>query len=158
MPAYGILKRVPPLMVLAMAAPAALFRTRNCFGTSPCGGLVLARPVHRNFCGTQCAVRCLTWAAGGHGRSPRWPNILAVLAVGRLSFSVYLEAAPRDTGVTLWTRDGDGIELNVVNFLRACGMVMLYSYVFGLLLYALLVELPVAAVIRRLQELWIIVN
>lgn len=34
--------------------------------------------------------------------------------------------------------------------LRACGMVMLYSYVFGLLLCTT-VELPVAAVIRRLQ-------
>ncbi|XP_038121616.1 nose resistant to fluoxetine protein 6 isoform X2 [Culex quinquefasciatus] len=146
-PAYGILKRVAPLMVLAMAAPATLFY--NTEPLEPSLWRSVYASVHRNFYGTMCGVALLYWATDGSWKIPALAKHPAVLAVGRLSFSVYLVQfnAIRAYFVDV---DGDGIELNVVNFLRACGLVMLYSYVFGLLLCTT-VELPVAAVIRRLQ-------
>ncbi|XP_058465190.1 uncharacterized protein LOC131438863 isoform X2 [Malaya genurostris] len=145
---YKHLKRIAPLMVLLMSAPATFF-----YGIQPSSSslwMAIYASAHRNFFGIMCGVGLLYGSTDGSTRLPSIMRHPVVLAIGRLSFCVYL--AQYNAIRFYFTKvRGYGFVFDVSNFVSACLVVFGISYGAGLLLCTM-VELPIASVIKRLQD------
>ncbi|XP_058834013.1 nose resistant to fluoxetine protein 6-like [Topomyia yanbarensis] len=144
---YKHLKRIAPLMVLLMSAPATFFY--GIHPSSPSLWMAIYASAHRNFFGIMCGVGLLYGATDGSSKIPSIFRHRVVLAIGRLSFCVYLAQFNAIRFYFLNVSE-NGFVVNVHNFINACLVVFGLSYGAGLLLCTM-VELPVAAVIKRLQ-------
>ncbi|XP_062550048.1 O-acyltransferase like protein-like [Armigeres subalbatus] len=145
--AYLVLKRLAPLMVLLLSAPATFF-----YNIKPAEvplWMAFYASAHRNFFGIMCGVGLLYGATDGSVRLPAIMRHPTMLAVGRLSFSVYLAQFNAIRYVFMDVKVY-GFYLNVINYLYSFTLSYVLSYAAGLLLCAT-IELPMAAVIKRFQ-------
>nr|XP_019547194.2 O-acyltransferase like protein isoform X1 [Aedes albopictus] len=144
---YQILKRLAPLMVLLLSAPATFFYYIK--PVEPSLWMAIYASAHRNFFGIMCGVGLLYGATEGSAKLPGIMRHPTLLAIGRLSFSVYLTQFNAIRYVFMDVKEY-GFVLNVINYLQAFILSYVVSYASGLVLCTT-VELPMAAVIKRLQ-------
>lgn len=102
-------------MVLILSAPATLFYYLQ--STEPSLWMAFYASAHRNFFGIMCGVGLLYGATEGRGKLPAIMRHPTMLAIGRLSFSVYLT---QFNAIRLMFTDAKdyGFVLNVTNYVR----------------------------------------
>lgn len=145
---YQVLKRLAPLMVLLLSAPATFFYYNK--PVEPSLWMAIYASAHRNFFGIMCGVGLLYGATEGSVKLPEIMRHPTLLAIGRLSFSVYLTQFNAIRYVFMDVKEY-GFYLNVINYLQAFATSYIVSYTAALVLCTT-VELPMVAVIKRLQS------
>ncbi|XP_053686959.1 nose resistant to fluoxetine protein 6-like [Sabethes cyaneus] len=111
--AYRHVRWIAPLMVILLSVPATVFYDIK--PKQPSLWMAIYASVHRNCFGTMCGVGLLYWAIDGSSRIPAVLRHPIVLAIGRLSFCVYLAQfnALRYCFIHV---EGFGFVLNLQNF------------------------------------------
>ncbi|XP_055623468.1 nose resistant to fluoxetine protein 6-like [Toxorhynchites rutilus septentrionalis] len=145
---YKRLKVIAPAMVVLLSAPATLFYRIKPRSSSLL--MAIYASAHRNFFAIACATGLLYGATDGSKMLPAITKHPIVLAIGRLSFCVYMVQFSALRSL-LVDAENFGFTLSVPNFVHTNARVFGLSYGFGLLL-CVTVELPLAALHHVLLE------
>ncbi|XP_055533126.1 nose resistant to fluoxetine protein 6-like [Wyeomyia smithii] len=144
---YQYMKRIAPLMVILLSIPATFFYDSK--PSQPSLWMAIYASAHRNFFGIMCGVGLLYGATDGAYKIPAILRHPVVLAIGRLSFCVYL-AQFNSLRFSFINVEGYGFPLNGPNFIKALVVCISLSYGIGFLLCTT-IEIPISAIIKRLQ-------
>ncbi|XP_055604207.1 uncharacterized protein LOC129752454 [Uranotaenia lowii] len=145
---YHVLKKVAPLMVLLLSAPATFFYRLDRQESSLFNAIYAS--AHRNFFGTMCGVGLLYGATEGCAKMGAIFKHPILLAIGRLSFCVYMVQFNvfRSMFSDIPER---GLVLGIMSYTQILIAITILSYGFGFLT-CVTIELPMAGVIKRLRS------